>query len=308
MKSKYLISIVGATGIGKTALGIELAKYYETEVVSADSRQFYKEMTIGTAVPNKEELQEVKHHFIQNRSIFEEYNVGMFERDAVLLLDKLFKNHDVIVLVGGSGLYVDAILHGLDDFPDVAPEIRNQLKIDLQDKGIGSLQDRLKTLDFESYHKIDLENKQRLIRTLEICLGTGKPYSSFLKNKKNKRRFIPIKIGLTAKREIIYERINKRVDLMLENGLLDEVKILYPNKELNALQTVGYKELFQYLDNIITLDTAISEIKKNTRRFAKRQGTWHRRDKDIEWFEYPISLDDVIDHIKPLMVENKNRS
>jgi len=173
MKSKYLISIVGATGIGKTALGIELAKYYKTEIISADSRQFYKEMTIGTAVPNKEELQEVYHHFIQDRSIFNDFNVGMFERDAILLLDKLFKNHDVVVMVGGSGLYVDAILYGLDDFPDVAPEIRKQLKTDLQDKGIRSLQDRLKVLDFESYIKIDVENKQRLIRTLEICLGTG---------------------------------------------------------------------------------------------------------------------------------------
>ena len=305
MKQKYLISIVGATGIGKTALGIELAKYYKTEIVSADSRQFYKEMTIGTAVPNKKELREVRHHFIQNRSIFDAYNVGMFERDALSLLDKLFKIHDVIVMVGGSGLYVDAILYGLDDFPDVAPEIRNQLKIDLQEKGIGSLQDRLKILDFESYKKIDIDNKQRLIRTLEICLGTGKPYSTFLKSKKNKRRFIPIKIGLTADRELLYDRINKRVDRMLENGLLDEVKILYSHKELNALQTVGYKELYQYIDNEISLDLAISEIKKNTRRFAKRQGTWFRRDKDIEWFIYPVKLKDVTDYINSLSVKKQ---
>ena len=301
MKPNYLITIVGATAIGKTSLSIELAKHFQTEIISSDSRQFYKEMTIGTAVPSEDELQQVKHHFIQNRSIFEDYNVGDFERDAITKLNKLFKKHQIVIMVGGSGLYVNAVLNGLDDFPDVDPEIRKRLKLDLQEKGIDFLQDKLKELDFETYQKIDIDNKQRLIRALEICIGTDKPFSSFLQNKESKRNFIPIKIGITADRDIIYDRINQRVEMMIENGLIAEAKKLYPNKILNALQTVGYRELFAYFDNKITLDFAISEIKKNTRRFAKRQNTWFKKDKEIKWFDYEYDINNVVDFINKNM-------
>ena len=303
MRQKYLISIVGATAIGKTALSIELAKYYKTEIISCDSRQFYKEMNIGTAVPSKEELNQVKHHFIQSRSIFNDYSVGDFERDAIDKLDQLFKNHNIVVMVGGSGLYVDAVLKGLDDFPEVDPSIRENLKIELDEKGIENLQQKLKDLDPVSYQKIDIQNKQRLIRAIEICIGTGKPYSSFLKNKKNQRSFIPIKIGIAAEREVIYDRINQRVDIMMDQGLLEEATKLYPHKTLNALQTVGYKELFNYLDGDITLDFAVSEIKKNTRRFAKRQGTWFRKDKEIKWFDFEDNLKFVIYHIENQIIK-----
>ena len=298
MKSKYLISIVGATAIGKTSLSLELAKEFETEIISSDSRQFYKEMNIGTAVPTVQELNEVKHHFIHDRSIFDDYSVGDYERDAVSKLDDLYNNHNSVVMVGGSGLYVDAVLKGLDNFPDVNSEIRTNLKKELFKNGIDSLQQKLKELDPVSYQKIDIENKQRLIRALEISIGTGRPYSSFLINKKNNRSFIPIKIGIDAKREIIYNRINQRVDLMIENGLIEEAKTLYPYRELNALQTVGYKELFRYFDGEITLEFAISEIKKNSRRFAKRQGTWFRKDPEIKWFDYQENTEAIIQYIK----------
>lgn len=302
MNNKYLISIVGATAIGKTSLSIALAKHFNTEIISSDSRQFYKEMHIGTAVPTSQELSQAPHHFIQNRSIFDDYSVGDFERDAIIKLNKLFKDKNIVIMVGGSGLYVDAVLNGLDNFPNVAPEIRENLKKELQENGIQSLQNQLKKLDITTYQKIDIDNKQRLIRALEICIGTKKAYSTFLKNKENKRNFTSIKIGLNADREIIYNRINQRVDKMIENGLLKEAKKLHPNKNLNALQTVGYRELFRYFDNEITLDFAVAEIKKNTRRFAKRQGTWFRKDKEIEWFDYQTDLQNIINYINSELV------
>ena len=298
MEEKFLVSIVGATGIGKTSLAIELASYFQTEIISFDSRQFYKEMNIGTAVPSEEELQQVKHHFIQNRSIFDDYSVGDFERDAILKLNDLFTKFNIVVMVGGSGLYVNAVLEGLDDFPDIDQNIRATLKKELEDNGLELLQNRLKQLDPITFQKIDIFNKQRLIRALEICIGTGLPYSSYLKNKKNKRDFIPIKIGITAEREIIYKRINERVDHMMESGLLEEALTLFPNKNLNSLQTVGYRELFQYFNKEISLDFAISEIKKNTRRFAKRQGTWFKKDKEIEWFDYREKIDLITKYIE----------
>lgn len=294
MKEQYLISIVGATAIGKTALSIALAKHFNTEIISSDSRQFYKEMNIGTAVPSSEELNQVKHHFIQNRSIFEDYNVGDFERDVLLELDTLFKKKKVIIMVGGSGLYVNAVLEGLDDFPEVDSNIRMQLKFDLKEKGIKFLQEQLKELDYETFQKIELENPQRVIRALEICIGTKKPYSSFLNAKKENRNFNAIKIGLTAPREIIYDRINQRVDIMVATGLLEEAKKLHLHKDLNALQTVGYRELFSYFEEKFTLDFAISEIKKNTRRFAKRQGTWFKKDSEIQWFDYQEKIEDIL--------------
>lgn len=294
---KYLITVIGPTAIGKTTLAIRLANYFKTEIISSDSRQFYKEMNIGTAVPTPSELAQVRHHFIQNRSIFEDYSVGQFERDALERLDLLFKNHEFAVLVGGSGLYVDAVLKGLDNFPDIDVTVRKELKKQLKDKGLTLLQDQLKMLDRESWEKMDLNNPQRLIRALEICLGTGKPYSSYLTDRQSKRYFIPIKIGIQADRKIVYERIEKRVDSMMKEGLLDEAKSLYPHKELNALQTVGYKELFNYLDGVWDLDFAIAEIKKNTRRFAKRQGTWFRKDEGIRWFDYQEDINKIIQYI-----------
>lgn len=293
----YLITIVGPTAIGKTSLAISVARYFNTEIISCDSRQFYKEMNIGTAVPAEEELSQVKHHFIQHIPVKQDYNVGQFEKDAIQKLDELFLKHSVVVMVGGSGLYVDAVLKGLDEFPKVHPDIRKKLKIQLKEIGISSLQEQLKQLDPMSFKSIDLENHQRLIRALEISIGTGKPFSSFLTESHAKRNFKAIKIGLTAERPLIYDRINHRVDLMIKKGLLDEVKSLYTHKHLNALQTVGYKELFSYLDNEITLDFAIEEIKKNTRRFAKRQLTWFRKDRDINWFDIQTDHDKIIDYI-----------
>ena len=286
MALKYLISIVGPTAIGKTSLAIALAKHYKTEIVSADSRQFFKEMQIGTAVPSKEELANVPHHFIQHKSIFESYSVGDFEKKAIALLSNLFKNHDCVIMVGGSGLYVDAITKGLDEFPDVDPEIREDLNKILKEKGIVELQNQLKLLDETQFAKIDIENPHRLIRALEICIGSGQPYSSFLNKRKTKRPFKTITIGLKADRQVIYDRINQRVDLMIEAGLLEEARTMYPQRALNALQTVGYKELFNYFDGEWDLDFAISEIKKNTRRFAKRQLTWYRKNENLIWFDY----------------------
>ena len=297
MKNNYLISVVGATGIGKTALAIRLAEHFNTEIISSDSRQFFKEMKIGTAVPTSDELRRVKHHFIQNRSIHQDYNVGAFEKDAVNFLRDKFTVFDFFVMVGGSGLYVDAVLNGLDDFPHVDAEFRTKLLADLDEHGMGHLQEQLKKVDPVSYNRIDIQNKQRLIRALEIYQGTGRPFSSFLMNKKNDREFKAIKIGIQADRKIVYDRINQRVDQMMEMGLLEEAERLYPYRELNALQTVGYKEFFDYFDGKISLEFAISEIKKNTRRFAKRQGTWFKRDKDIQWFDYQVDDSLIIDHI-----------
>ncbi|WP_299109541.1 tRNA (adenosine(37)-N6)-dimethylallyltransferase MiaA [uncultured Tenacibaculum sp.] len=293
-----LITIVGATAIGKTALSIKLAQHFGCDIISCDSRQFYKETTIGTAVPDAEELAAAPHHFIQNRSIFEDYSVGQFEKDALVKLEELFEKNPVQIMVGGSGLYVDAVLKGLDYFPDVAPEIRVQLTSELEEKGIEHLQNRLKELDIESYESIAIDNPHRLIRALEICIGTGNTYSSYKNKPKAPRKFNSIKIGLTADREIMYDRINRRVDIMMNNGLLAEAKAVYPHKSLNALQTVGYRELFEFFDGNFTKDFAIAEIKKNTRRFAKRQGTWFRKDQDILWFDFQDNVQHIIEKIK----------
>ncbi|MFD2828439.1 tRNA (adenosine(37)-N6)-dimethylallyltransferase MiaA [Leeuwenhoekiella polynyae] len=296
--NKTLIAVVGPTAIGKTALGIKLAKQFNTEIISADSRQFFKEMKIGTAVPDDDELAVAKHHFIQHISIEKEYNVGLFEQEAISKLNELFKVHNVVIMVGGSGLYVDAVLNGLDRFPDVDSQIREDLVLQLENEGIESLQNLLKVLDPIHYAKIDLDNKQRVIRALEICIGTGKPYSSYLAKNTVKRNFNFIKVGLTAERQLIYDRINFRVDLMIQNGLLEEARSLLHKKHLNALQTVGYRELFSYFDGVYDLKTAIEEIKKNTRRFAKRQLTWYRKDESIIWFDHGIPSQEIITTIK----------
>lgn len=299
--NNYLITVIGATAIGKTALSIQLAQHFKTEIISCDSRQFYKEMKIGTAVPSAEELIAAPHYFIQNKSIFDAYNVGQFEKDALKELEGLFSKNNIVIMVGGSGLYTNAVLEGFDDFPEVNPEIRLKLNKQIENGEIEILQKQLKDLDSDSYSTIEIENPHRLIRALEICIGTGKPYSSFKNKNKVKRNFIPIKIGLTADRELMYERINKRVDLMLEEGLLEEAKKLYPHKELNALQTVGYRELFDYFDGKYSLEIAVDEIKKNTRRFAKRQVTWNKKDPTIHWFDFETAPSEIIKKIKTII-------
>ena len=293
-----LICVVGPTAIGKTKLAINIAQLFNTEIISADSRQFFKEMTIGTAVPSSQELDAAPHHFIQNKSIFETYSVGDFETEALETLKQLFKKKDVAVMVGGSGLYVDAVVKGLDSFPKVPKEIREALTAELEENGLASLQKELENKDAQYYKKVDHQNPHRVIRALEVIRVSGKPYSSFLNQKKKERFFDTLYVGLTAEREVIYSRINQRVDNMMDEGLLDEAKKLYKHRELNALQTVGYKELFEYLDGTVELEVAVSEIKKNTRRFAKRQNTWFKKNPAIHWFNYTTSAEKIVQELK----------
>jgi tRNA dimethylallyltransferase len=300
---KHLITIVGPTAIGKTSLSIILANQYKCEIISCDSRQFFKEMTIGTAVPTPKELAAAPHHFIQNKSIFENYTVGEFEKEAIDKIDELFLKNDYVILVGGSGLYVNAVLKGFDDFPEIDPAVRESVNTQYEKLGIVYLQEQLKALDFAYFEQITkenpqtLQNPQRMMRFVEVSIGSKKPYSSFLNQKKNERKFTPILIGLEAERSVIYSRINQRVDIMMGQGLLAEAKGLYVNKDLNALQTVGYRELFSYLDKDFTLAFAIEEIKKNTRRFAKRQLTWFKREENTKWFDFETPYDTIISYI-----------
>jgi tRNA dimethylallyltransferase len=300
---KQLITIVGPTAIGKTALSIILANHFKCEIISCDSRQFFKEMTIGTAVPSSSELAAAPHHFIQNKSIFENYTVGDFEKEAIKKIDELFLTNDYVLLVGGSGLYVNAILKGFDEFPEIDPAIREAVNKQYEKLGIVYLQEQLKKLDLEYYQTITkdnpqtLQNPQRILRFVEVCLGAGHPYSSFLNQKKKERIFTSTLIGLEAQRNILYNRINQRVDIMINEGLVAEAKGLYVNKELNALQTVGYRELFSHLDGDFSLAVAIEEIKKNTRRFAKRQLTWFKRDENTKWFDFETPYETIIEHI-----------
>jgi tRNA dimethylallyltransferase len=301
---KYLITIVGPTAIGKTSLSIIVANHFNCEIVSCDSRQFFKEMTIGTAVPSTTELAAAPHHFIQNKSILGNYTVGDFEKEAISKIDELFLTNDYVVLVGGSGLYVNAVLKGFDEFPEIDSAIRESINANYEKLGITYLQEQLRIHDPEYFEKITVENPQtlqnpqRMMRFVEVCIGAGKPYSSFLNQKKNSRNFTPILIGLEAERSIMYSRINQRVDIMMKEGLLAEAKALYPNKEMNALQTVGYRELFSYLDADFSLEFAIEEIKKNTRRFAKRQLTWFKRDENTKWFDYETPYLTIFSYIK----------
>ena len=295
---KTLLVVVGPTAIGKTRMAIELAKYYNTEIISCDSRQFFKELTIGTAVPSQEELHQVRHHFIQHKSIFESYSVGDFERESIILLQQLFEKHNVVVMVGGSGLYVKAVIKGLDTFPEVEGSVREYLNEQYQKQGITFLQKELKVLDPIQYQQMDIYNPQRMIRALEVCIVAGKPYSSFLNKKATTRDFQTIQIGLTADRAIVYNRIEERVEVMLEKGLLIEAQEMFRYRKLNALQTVGYRELFDFLDGKMSLAIAVEEIKKNTRRFAKRQYTWFNKDKDIQWFDYEIAVEEIITVLK----------
>ena len=305
--AKFLITIVGPTAIGKTALSISLAQHFNCDILSCDSRQFFKEMNIGTAVPSLEELALAKHHFIQNKSIFDTYNVGDFEKEAIAKLDELFLTNNLVILVGGSGLYVDAILKGFDTFPEINPDIRKTIQSNYEKLGIAYLQKQLQELDPTYFQKLALENPQtlqnpqRMMRFVEVCLGSGAPYSSFLNQKQNSRNFTPILIGLEAERTVIYDRINQRVDSMMNQGLLAEAKELFLYKELNALQTVGYRELFSFFEDEFTLEFAIEEIKKNTRRFSKRQLTWFKRNEETIWFDYLTDKNEIINYITKMI-------
>lgn len=282
---KTLIVIAGPTASGKTAAAIQLAQHYHTVIVSADSRQFFREMSIGTAKPTEEELAAAPHYFINSHSITEPFSVGDFERECMQLLDELFKKHDVVILVGGSGLYIKAITEGFDELPTADPDIRDRLNTELAANGIAALQERLKQVDPTYYTEVDINNPQRVIRALEVYEATGNPISSYRKSIVNKRPFHIIKFGLDMPRAKLYNRINQRVDMMVNDGLVEEVAALTPYRHYNALNTVGYSELFEYFDGKTDMDTAIAAIKQNTRRFAKRQLTWFRKDKELIWMD-----------------------
>lgn len=299
LHKKTLISIVGPTAIGKTALAIQLAQHFTTEIISADSRQFFKEMAIGTAKPDPEELAAAKHHFIDSHSVSQLFSTGDFEIEGLKTLDAIFENHDLAIMVGGSGLYVNALINGLDEMPDIDLSIREKLNKQFEEEGLAAIQTQLAKLDPEYFAKVDQQNPQRMIRGLEVFLSTGQKLSSMLSATKKERPFNIIKIGLNTDRAVLYNRINQRVDKMIAEGLLEEVKSLTPFKEYNALNTVGYSEIFDYFDGKLPLDEAIAAIKQNTRRFAKRQLTWFRRDEEIKWFE-PEQGSEVIN-----FVENK---
>lgn len=300
MKEKLLIVIAGPTAIGKTALAIEIAKHFKTEIISADSRQFFREMTIGTAKPSPEELATVKHHFINSHSIHDEVSVGSFEKEAIAKIEALFSDHDVLILVGGSGLYINAVLYGFDELPTVADDIRSTLNDRLNHAGLSDLQDELKLVDPIYYAQVDIQNPQRIIRALEIYQSSGKPFSSFRKGKTTNRPFKSIIIGLNMDREDLYKRINERVDLMIKDGLIEEVKLLADYKQLNSLNTVGYSEIFNAIDEKYSLDRAIELIKQNTRRFAKRQLTWFKKSPEMIWFK-PDQKEEIISFLEKEM-------
>ncbi|MGO4877356.1 tRNA (adenosine(37)-N6)-dimethylallyltransferase MiaA [Pedobacter sp. AJM] len=297
---KTLISIVGPTAIGKTALAIELANHFQTEIISADSRQFYKEMEIGTAKPTQTELAAAKHHFINSHSVNQLFSTGDFEIEGLKVLDEIFKTHDLAIMVGGSGLYVNALINGLDEMPEIDLAVRDQLNNLFKTEGISPIREQLAKHDPEYYAKVDQQNPQRMIRGLEVFLSTGQKLSSMLSATKKERPFNIIKVGLNTERATLYNRINSRVDKMMHDGLVEEVKSLTEFRSYNALNTVGYSEIFDYLDQKLSIEEAVSNIKQNTRRFAKRQLTWFRRDEEIRWFE-PNQQQVVIKYIESVM-------
>lgn len=308
--AKTLIIIAGPTAIGKTAISIKLAQHFKTEIISADSRQFYREMSIGTAKPNQDELNAAKHHFIDSHTITDTFTAGNFEKEALKVLDVLFKQHNQVIMTGGSGLFINAVCNGFDDLPVASDEIRQQLNKELQEKGIEHLQDKLKLADPVYFAEVDINNPQRLIRALEVYQTTGKSFSSYRSKSRKTRPFNIITIGLNTDRESLYQKINSRVDLMLEAGLVEEVKSLSKYRHLNALQTVGYSEIFDYLDGKYSLDTAIEQIKQNTRRFAKRQITWFKKSEQIRWFD-PSDYEGILNFLnqlpgEPSLEERKN--
>ena len=285
INKKYLIVLVGPTASGKTKLSLDIANFYNSEIISADSRQFYKELEIGTAKPSNLELTTVKHHFINNLSIHDDYSVGRYNVEVNSILNNYYKKNDIALLVGGSGLFIDVICNGIDEIPKVSVKCRNEIIQYYKSNGIVSLRKLLKKYDIKHYQTIDLNNPQRLMRALEVCIYTKKPFSSFLKKNKKKNIFNIIKIGLSISKDLLYNNINLRVDKMIEDGLIEEAFKLYSFRDLNSLQTVGYKELFQFFDSKISKDEAIELIKRNTRRYAKRQMTWFKRDSEIKWFD-----------------------
>ena len=295
---KTLIVIAGPTASGKTAFSIELAKALDTVILSADSRQFYKEMSIGTAAPTEEELRQAKHYFVHHISIEDKYDVADYEYDAITLLDELFKTHDAVIMTGGSGLFIDAVCNGIDAMPDVQPEIREKVEKLYQDEGLNGMQETLQRLDPDYYAIVDQQNPRRLQRALEVCYQTGKPFSSFRSGNTAQRNFDIKKYALLWDRQELIKRIDRRVYLMMEQGLLEEAKALYPKRHLNALNTVGYKELFAYFDGNCTLDKAIEQIKIHTRQYAKRQMTWLRKDTSYQWVTAD-DLGEVIRQTKP---------
>lgn len=294
---KTLISIVGPTAIGKTALSIQLAQHFSTEIISADSRQFFREMEIGTAKPDAIELAAAKHHFINSHSVSQLFSTGDFELEGLKTLNGIFQNHNLAIMVGGSGLYINALINGLDEMPEIDLTIREKLNNQFDEEGLAAIQDQLAELDPEYFAKVDQQNPQRMIRGLEVFLSTGQKLSSMLSATKKERPFNIIKIGLNTERAFLYNRINQRVDKMIADGLLEEVISLTSFKKYNALNTVGYSELFDYLEGKLSFDEAISAIKQNTRRFAKRQLTWFRRDEEIDWFE-PNQTAEIIAFVK----------
>ncbi len=281
---KTLICIVGPTASGKTSLAISIAKHYQTEILSADSRQFFREMEIGTAKPTSEELSQVPHHFVNNKSILEEYDAGTYAEEALALLNKLFEEHEVVVLCGGSGLYIKAVCEGFDEIPQVPEAIRQKLNSELENSGLSNLVEKLEQIDPDYYNLVDKNNPQRVIRALEVFEATGLPYSSFRKSEKKVRPFRTIKIGLDLPREELYERIDTRMDVMLSQGLLEEVQSLVKYSHINALQTVGYSEIFDFLDGKYDWNECVRLLKQNSRRYAKRQLTWFKRDVTTHWF------------------------
>lgn len=290
--SKKLIVLAGPTAVGKTALSIELARHFGCPIISGDSRQFYKEISIGTAKPTSEEMAEVKHYFVNSHSIHEPLSAGQFEREAIPIINELFEHHDYLILTGGSGLFLKAIYDGLDQFVTVSPEVKDQVIQLEKTEGLKGLQEKLEELDSVYFKEVDQQNPVRLTRAIEVCLEAKKPYSSFLDQAKSKRSFDTVKVMLNRDRKVLYDRINLRVDIMMKNGLLDEVQSVYPFKKLKSLQTVGYNEIFDLIDKKHDLTTAIELIKRNTRRYAKRQLTWFKRE-GFEWFE-PEQIEDIV--------------
>ena len=292
MRNNMLIVLLGPTGVGKTDVSIDIAHHFRCEIISADSRQFFREMIIGTAVPSDEHLKKIKHHFIRFISIKDYYSSSLFERDVLKILPAMFEKNNRVIMTGGSGMYIDAVCKGIDDIPDTDQAVREKYTIIYKEQGIEGLRFALRMLDPEHYEKVDLKNPKRIIRALEVCETTGRPYSSFLKKEKRQRDFEILKIGLERPREELFRRINLRVDKMLEEGLENEARDLFELKHLNALNSVGYREFFDYFEGKITKDKAIELIKRNTRRFAKRQMTWWARDKEIRWF-HPDEKDEI---------------
>lgn len=297
MESKYLIVLAGPTASGKTATAIKLAKAFDAEIISADSRQFYKELSIGTAAPTAEDLAQVKHHFVHNLSIYDKYDVADYEKDVLSYLKEYFKTKNVAIMTGGSGLFIDAVCNGLDSIPDISDEIRNKVTKMFEEGGIEALQKEVERVDNDYFQIVDKQNPRRLQRALEVYYQTGRPYSTFRQRNVAKRDFDIIKLAILWDRDKLIERINKRVDLMMQQGLLDEVKTMYPKRHLNSLNTVGYKELFDYLDGKCTLEQAVEQIKINTRQYAKRQMTWLRKRNDYQWFTAE-QTDDMVAYVK----------